>query len=130
MREPRSEVRNAADPKQVKQANQREQSREERRQFFYIQTLETYYGRAVIWDLLGRLGLHRSLLHNQGSMLYYNVGRHDFALELLAEVVGLSEKLYTQMEAEARERNRADANETAAAHTRGAEEMETGTDGN
>ena len=96
---------NAADHQAVRAAEERDQEVERERLGFYEQVMGTVAGRAVIWDLISRAGIYSSIFHPSGSQLYYNSGRQDFGLEILATVEPL-ERLYLAMETEARERVR------------------------
>jgi hypothetical protein len=114
-REPPAQVRNAADHKQVKRAARVEERREEERRAYYFEVMSSADGRAMIWDLLTRAGIYATAFHPSGSQIYYNAGRHDFGLELLATVEPF-EELYLAMEREARARKRQQDAETRAGH--------------
>lgn len=118
----RAEVRNAADPRQVKRAARKQERLEQERKARLHAVMSTVDGRAVMWDLLGKAGVYRSVFNPSGSQMYYLAGRQDFGHELLDELVTLSEDLYILMETEARARARREALETDAAHTPRADE--------
>lgn len=117
MAEPRAEVRNAADPQQVKRAARKEQRREDQRLAIYKAVLATSDGRAVFWDLLESAGLWKTVSNPHGGRQSELIGRRDFGLELTAMLIRADEDGYLRMETEARARARAEARETDAAHT-------------
>lgn len=86
MPEPKALVGNAADPEQVKWAGEREQSNRQREINDVAYVLSTRQGRRFIWRLLCDAGIYRSSFHTNGSMVYFNEGRRDVGLKLLAEV--------------------------------------------
>lgn len=114
--ESRVEVRNAADPQQVKRAARRQQRRDERRIDYYRTVLGTPAGRFVFWDLLASAGVFRSIYH-ASALIHYNAGRQDFGHELIATLVEADEELYQIMEREMRALAKRDAAETEAGHT-------------
>lgn len=116
MPEPRAEVRNAADPQQVKRAARRQQRREERRIDNFRTVLGTVAGRAVFWHLLEAAGVFRSIWHNS-AQIHYNAGRQDFGHELIATLLEADEELYQIMEREMRALAKRDALEVDAGHT-------------
>jgi hypothetical protein len=111
----RAEVKNAADKEQVKRAARKEVRREDRRLDAYRSVLGTSAGRMVFDDLLARFGAYRSIWH-PSALIHYNAGKQDAAHELLADLIRADEELVDLMNREARERRRADARETDAAH--------------
>ena len=118
-----AEVRNAADPRQVRRAERKERSTESRRLAAYRATLGTPEGRFVFWDLLTKARIYESIFHPSGSSLYYNTGRQDFGHELIADLLRADEDGYVLMEREQRARAKSDASETEAAHTPRAEDQ-------
>lgn len=121
----RVEVRNAADPQQVKRAARRERRAEDRQRRWVWTVMSSPEGRAFVWSLLERAGVFGSIYH-PSSQIYYLAGRQDFGHELMAEVLAADEELYLRMEQEARERARFDARATEAGHTASAEEKSDG----
>lgn len=119
----RAQVRNAASPDQVKRAARKERDAAEFARAALVQVLATPAGRIVMWDLLERAGVHRSIFH-PSSQIYYLAGRQDFGHELLAALLDADEQAYLLMEAEARARQRRDNVATDAAHTRSVTEGE------
>lgn len=117
----RAEVRNAADPAQVKRAGRKVRDREALLTDALRLTLLQPAGRFVLWDLLERAGIYRSIVAPSPE-IHYNAGRQDFGHELLALVVACDEELYALMEKEARERKAKENRATDAAHTPKSEE--------
>lgn len=109
----RSLQRNAADPTQVKFAERKARQQEELFGAGLRQVLDTEAGRVVLWGLLERAGIYRSIW-DPSAKIHYNAGRQDFGHELLALIVEASPENYLQMEAEARRRAAFTAREAAA----------------
>jgi hypothetical protein len=116
MAEP-TQVRNAADAGQVNRARSRD--RDKAREFAanLRAVMALPYGRAVMWELISRAGVFRSVW-SPNSEIHYKAGRQDYGHELLAELVSVDEELYQLMEREARARVRRDARATEASHTK------------
>lgn len=112
----RAEVRNAASPEQVKRAARKERERAELQRASLKAVMGTPAGRFVLWDLLERAGVYRSIFH-PSSQIYYLAGRQDFGHELIALLLDTDDVLYQQMEVEARNRDRKEHAATDAAHT-------------
>jgi len=124
--DPRAEVKNAADPQQVKGAARRQQRREARRLAAYHEVMTTVAGRAVMWDLISQAGVFRSVFNPHDGMQSFNIGRQDFGHELMGLLlrVDAEGQLYLQMEKEARALEVREARDTDAAHTVAASEEE------
>lgn len=119
-------VRNAADPKQVKFAEQVERRRAQR--FFDAMhaVMDTPEGRIVMATLIRRAGVYRSIWH-PSSEIHYNAGRQDYGHELMADLVAVDEQLYQVMEREEWVWNRQQERSVDAAHAqRDAGRAETG----
>jgi hypothetical protein len=119
---PRAQVRNAADPRQVKRAERVERERLEKFLENLRRVMLTTEGRAVMWELLERAGIYRSVFDPHGSLQSYKAGRQDFGHELIAVIhqagdQGDGEHLFELMEREARLRKRLEDRATDAAHT-------------
>lgn len=114
----RAWVKNAADPSQVRRAARKTEDVEALRRGRLRAVLQTVDGRALVWDLLERAGVFRSI-YDQSARIHYNAGRQDFGHELLAAALDADEDAYLVMEQEARARQRRDDRDTAAAHTGG-----------
>jgi len=96
--------RNAADPQQVKFAERKARQAEEVFSVCLKAVMTTGEGRLVMWGLLERAGIYRSVFDAQGSRVYYNAGRQDFGHELLAMLIEQTPEAYLLMESEARRR--------------------------
>jgi hypothetical protein len=112
----RADVRNAADPEQVNRARRKDRDRVRVFSGNLRAVMQTDYGRAVMWELVERAGVYRSVW-SPNSEIHYKAGRQDYGHELLAEIIEADEGLYMTMEREARERARREARGTDAAHT-------------
>lgn len=123
MPEPRAEVRNAADPEQVKRADRRSKRKDSIRRDMFAAVMATTEGRFVMWELIVAAGVYRSIWDNS-ARIHYNAGRQDFGHELLATLLDADERSYLAMESEARARARKDAVEVEAGHTASATEGE------
>lgn len=109
----RPQVKNAADPTQVKGAARRQREREEQLRASYAGVMSTEAGRMVMWDLLSSAGVYRSVW-SPNSEIHYKAGRQDFGHELMATLLETNEGLYELMAREARARDKK-ADTTAAA---------------
>ncbi len=117
----RAQVRNAADPEQVRTAGRRDRRVARERYDLVRAQLSTPLGRRFVWEELQRHHLFESITE-QSSAIYVKSGRRDAGLELLAEVMRDFPDFYLQMQAEAIHRARRDDAETDAAHTPSAQE--------
>lgn len=122
-RHDRTLQRNAADEKQIKHAGRKVEERAELFRTSLQAVLAQPAGRFVLWELLTRAGLYRSIW-DPSAKIHYNAGRQDYGLELLAQVIDADEELYQLMEREMRAFNRSEARETAAVQTPAANEGE------
>jgi len=111
-----AEVRNAADPQQVRRAGRRDRDRHARELEWVRAVLAHGDGRAMVWTLLERAGIFRSVWHTS-AMIHYNAGRQDFGHELMALVIEADEEGFELMQREARTRARRERLENEAAHT-------------
>ena len=119
---PRAQVRNAADPRQVKRAERIAREREEVFLACLARVMETKEGRLVCWELLERAGIYRSVFDPHGSLQSYKAGRQDFGHELVDYLLRAGDRgdqasLWEVMEHEARTRKRLEDRATDAAHT-------------
>lgn len=114
-------VANAADPGQVKRAARKDRDREQIFGAALQSVMRTPAGRLVLWSLLERAGVYASVFDLSGAVTAYKSGRQDFGHELLTLLVENDDDQYLLMEAEARQRARAEDRETAAAQTPTAE---------
>lgn len=112
----RAQVRNAADPQQVRRAERKERDAAAQVQAAMRAVMATVDGRMVMWDLLERAGVFRSIWHPSAE-IHYRAGRQDYGHELQAVILAADEDLYDTMTREARARVKRANNETDAAHT-------------
>lgn len=110
-----AEVINAADARQVRRADRKDNRRESRRLDSYRQVLQTAVGRSVFWDILTRCGMFRSVWRPSAE-IHYLAGKQDSGHELYADLVRASEEMVDLMHREARARERQDDREREAAH--------------
>lgn len=101
MAEPRALVQNASDPQQVRFAVRKERQEQERYRAALAGVMRTVEGRALLWNLLERAGVFRSVW-SPSAAIHYNAGRQDFGHELMAWMLEVDEEGYQQMEREAR----------------------------
>jgi hypothetical protein len=113
--------RNAANEKQVRYADRKTTEREARFHDSLAAVLETREGRIVIWELLTRAGIYRSIW-DPSARIHYNAGRQDYGHELLEAAIEAHEDGYLLMEREQRAWARADDKEAAAVQTPAAED--------
>jgi hypothetical protein len=113
--EPRAQVRNAGDAKQVQHAARVEKRRAELFGGALRSVMSSPAGRLVFWELLRRAGVYRSIWDNS-ARIHYNAGRQDFGHEIMAELLASGEDLYLVMETEARALVRRENAETEAVH--------------
>jgi hypothetical protein len=106
-------VRNAADPQQVRHAARKQREQEERFQASLRRVLAAPEGRVVLWSLLERAGIFRSIW-DPSAKIHYNAGRQDFGHEILALCLEADEELYQLMERDARAFAKRTDRETAA----------------
>jgi hypothetical protein len=109
-------VTNAADPAQVKHARRKEKDRDHLFGEALRAVLLTPAGRLVMWELLSRAGIFKSVF-TPSAQIYYQAGKQDFGHELMALLIACDEELYLTMEREARARARRQDLETEAVHT-------------
>lgn len=95
-------VGNAADPKQVKRAKQKERLAEKRAQDDLATVLATVQGRRFVWGLLAECGVFR-LSYVPGALpqTEFNEGRRSIGLKTMAEIHDLDPALYVVMAQEA-----------------------------
>lgn len=111
----RALVGNAADPQQVRRGRRREKAVADQRVERLQAVMQTALGRAALWDLLEDAGVFRSIMADE-TRIFWNAGRHDFGIKLLARLIEADEHAYLAMEAEARQRKRRDDQALDAAH--------------
>lgn len=114
MAPPRTLQRNAADPEQVKHAERKARQHAERFAESLQAVMQMPAGRFVLWVLLERAGIYRSVWDASGSRITYNAGKQDYGHELLASMLEADEDAYQLMEREMRAWLKSEARETAA----------------
>ena len=117
----RSLVRNAADPQQVKRAARKERQLEEQFRSALRSVLATEPGRRILWELMDRAGVFRSIWVMTAE-IHYRAGQQDFGHMIQAEILATSEEAYLLMQQESMARAKREANETDASHTARAEQ--------
>ena len=108
---------NAADRDQVKRARGKEKDREAQFLGALKASLATGDGRYVLGELLERARIFETVYDHSGSTMYFNEGRRNFGLELLALLVEADEAGYELLERERRARRRDERIQNRAAHT-------------
>lgn len=110
-------VRNAADPRQVRFAEEFERRRAERFDSALAEVMNTVAGRTVFAALIRRAGVLRSIWH-PSSEIHFNAGQQSFGLEMMADIVRVTEDLYQLMEREEWAWAKKEQATIEAAHTR------------
>lgn len=118
-------VGNAADPKQVKRAKQKERLAEKRAQDDLATVLSTVQGRRYLWGLLADCGVFR-LSYVPGALpqTEFNEGRRSIGLKTMAEIHELDPALYVVMAQEASNEKKQAVSVEAAIQTTPEEEPE------
>lgn len=111
-------VRNAADPKQVRNATRKEKDLRTRELDDMRAVLRTVEGRRFIWRLMGWSGFLQNPSHQRGDMTHQNIGRGDAGRFLLSEILEADENAYMTMQTEARRESRSIMAEAEAIRTR------------
>lgn len=118
----RVQVKNAADPKQVKAAGQLERRKAETLHNALRTVLSTYEGRLVLWEIIGRAGTREGIFDHSGSVTYFKAGRQNFGFELLGLFEAADEDSWMQAQIDARVRATKDDATAEAARTPSAQE--------
>lgn len=126
---PMPPARNAADPKQVRQAKRSAGDHEKAVEAAYRELMGTPAGRMAMWDQLERHGLYKTVFDPHGSWMAFNAGKHSMGLELQALLVRVAPKEYLRMEEEARLRQARNDEELEAFLTTRADERKAERDG-
>jgi hypothetical protein len=100
-----ADVRNAADPEQVKAARKRGQRRKAREIDDMALVLQTAPGRRVMWRIMGYCGIYRSSTEAGGieshPQMAYHEGRQDVGRFIFATIGQVSPTAYHEMQQEA-----------------------------
>lgn len=98
----RALVGNAADPKQVRRANQAERLRQQRELDDLRHVMGTRQGRRFVWRQLSAAGVFRlSFTYAEPETTIFNEGRRSMGLNLMAEIHQLDPAHYLTMANEA-----------------------------
>ncbi|MHB1098108.1 MAG: Bbp19 family protein [Burkholderiales bacterium] len=118
-------VGNAADPKQVKRAKQKERLAEKRAHDDLAMVLSTVQGRRYVWGLLAECGVFR-LSYVPGALpqTEFNEGRRSIGLKTMAAIHDLDPALYVTMAQEASNETKQDAIPEPTTDTKAEEETE------
>ncbi len=90
-------VSNAADESQIAEANKKIKSGTVQEVDDLRKVLSSDHGRRVMWRILMSGGLFSSVLSNSGSMVYYNAGKQDHALQLKQAIEIADENAFAKM---------------------------------
>jgi hypothetical protein len=112
----RALVRNAADPRQVRAAEQLDKRRAERWTRAVSMVMSTPDGRAFVAGLIRRAGVHQSCIARDVT-IHHLAAVQNHGLELMADLIRHDEELYYQMEREERAWQKAQDAAIDAAHT-------------
>ena len=99
---PKSLVKNVGDPEQVKAGAEKEKLGRERDLADFMHVMESAQGRRVVYRYLGICGLYRTSFTGNNTT-FFNEGRRDIGLQLMADVQDSSPELYLKMLHEAKE---------------------------
>lgn len=99
-------VKNAADEEQVKTAERQERYDRKKELADMRLILETDHGRRFVWRYLEACHVFGSVFNNSGSVTYFNEGRRDVGLKLMADVTEANDEALIVMMREAKERER------------------------
>lgn len=97
MTKKRSFVDNAADPKQVKNAQKKEKKKELEESEDLRFVMKDQRGRRVIWRILSECGAYHSVFSTNSLVTHYNSGKQDLGHWLMAEATSVDENLYFSM---------------------------------
>ena len=92
----KSLVKNAADPKQVKAAKQKEKSKEEQFLIDIQDIMKLPAGRRFMWEILGECKTFGSVWESS-ARIHYNSGRQDLGHWLMAQLNEADEGLFLEM---------------------------------
>ena len=99
-------VKNAADKDQVEAADRKERYTRKMELADLRSILATEHGRRFIWRYLEVCHVFGSVFNNSGSVTYFNEGRRDIGLKLLADITEANDESLIQMMRESKERDR------------------------
>lgn len=93
-------VKNAASEKQVKDAEVKQELKQDQEHNDLLFVLDSEQGRRVLWRVLSYGGLYRSPYHHSGSQQNINIGMGEISRWLLSEIVNVDEQKWLQMQSE------------------------------
>lgn len=117
-------VKNAADPKQVKNASRKERDRRGRDLADLRAVLAIAEGRRTIWRIMAWTQYLENPTHARGDMTHQNIGRADVGRFILSEIMEADEHAFITMMQEARLRERSDKVEAEALRTASVESQQ------
>lgn len=94
-------VGKAADPGQVKKAGERAKLTRQTELRDLLHVLRDRDGRRFVWRQLGLAGVFQTSFHPSGSVVYYNEGKRQMGLTLLADLMEADPSAYVTMAMEA-----------------------------
>lgn len=94
---------NAASEKKVKKMVGREERLAHRQHDDMKYMLSTVNGRRVLWRILEKCGVFRSVHHPSGSQVYYNAGQQDVGHFVLTMILDAEPKKFLDMQLEAKD---------------------------
>jgi hypothetical protein len=102
MPEPKAFVKNAADPKQVKEAKQKEKFGREQELRDIAFVLSTIEGRRLIWRYLGVTGIDKVSFNGDVNWTLFYEGQRNVGLKLKADIMDSAPMALIQMMTEAK----------------------------
>lgn len=96
----RSVVKNASDPNQVRDAKVKERFSRDRELDDLRVVLSSVQGRRFVWKVLNKAGVFRSSFTGDNAT-FFNEGRREIGLMIIADVMDADETAYGRMAKEA-----------------------------
>jgi hypothetical protein len=96
-------VGKTADPGQVKKAGERAKLTRQTELRDLLHVLTDREGRRFVWRYLSEAGVFRSSFHQSGSVVFWNEGKRQMGLTLLADVMEADPSAYMTMATEAQQ---------------------------
>lgn len=97
-------VKNAADPKQVEAAGIKSRYDRKCELADMREILDTGAGRRTFWRYLSECHVFGSVFNNSGSLTYFNEGRRDVGLKIMADITESNDEALLTMMREAKNR--------------------------
>lgn len=94
-------VGKAADPAQIKKASERAKLTRQTELRDLLHVLDERPGRRVVWRLLAQAGVFQTSFHPSGSVVYFNEGKRQIGLTLMADIMEADPTAYLKMAQEA-----------------------------